>query len=236
MTSPGIFIAGTDTGVGKTMVGCALLRAAHRSGRRLIPFKPVETGANPQPQDALRLHEAAGAPVPAGRVCLYPLTLPAAPQAAATQAGIEISLPAILQRARELASAGHGLLVESAGGLLVPYAPALTGVDLAIHLGLPVLLVGRAALGTINHTTLSIFELRRRGLEIAGVLLVQTQPDREPHEASNAPLIAQLTELIPLGIVPHLSPAPGPDRLAEALRQTIGRAALDRLLATATGP
>src|SRR5690242_18280132 len=130
LPTPGLFIAGTDTGVGKTAVGCALLRAAHRRGHRPIPFKPAETGATPDPLDAYLLHQAAGAPVPRDRVCLYALPLPAAPQAAATESGVTISLSAILQRARDLAAAGDGLLVEPAGGLLVPYAPDLTGADL----------------------------------------------------------------------------------------------------------
>lgn len=240
LSTPGLFIAGTDTGVGKTMVGCALLRAAHRRGHRLIPFKPAETGATPDPLDAHLLHEASGAPVGRDRVCLYPLPLPAAPQAAATHAGVTISLTAILHRARELAAAGDGLLVEPAGGLLVPYASDLTGADLAGHLGLPVLLIARAALGTVNHTALSVAELRRRRLDIAGIVLVRTRPDPEPHEETNAPLIQQLTGLMPLGTLPHLaesppsaSQSPDPDRLARALEQAVGATALDRLLALA---
>lgn len=243
LSTPGLFIAGTDTGVGKTVVACALLRAAHRRARRLIPFKPAETGANPDPIDAYCLHQAAGAPVPRDRVCLYSLPLPAAPQAAASRAGITISLTAILERARELAGAGDGLLVEAAGGLLVPYAPEITGADLAGHLGLPVLLVARAALGTVNHTALSVSELRRRRLEIAGIVLVRTRPDREPHEETNAPLIEQLTGLAPLGILPHLtqsqlpdSRSPDADHLAQALEEAVGATALARLLALASGP
>jgi dethiobiotin synthetase len=235
MIRHGLFIAGTDTGVGKTLVGSALLRAAHRRGRRLVPFKPAETGADPEPRDAHALHRAAGAPVPIDRVCLYAFPLPAAPQAAATQAGVAISLAAILERAHDLASAGDGLLVEAAGGLLVPYAPDFTGADLAARLRLPVLLVGRSGLGTINHTALSVHELRRRNLEIAGIVLVQTGIERQPHEETNAPLIAHLTGISPLGVVPHLPDPTNADRLADALLEAIGPEALDRLLATATG-
>jgi len=112
----------------------------------------------------------------------------------------------------------------------------LTGADLAGHLGLPVLLVARSALGTINHTALSMAELRRREIEIAGVLLVQTQAAHAPHEDTNAPLIQQLTGLAPLGILPHLpQPATDPDALASALAQAVGSEALDRLLFIATG-
>ncbi len=239
---PGLFIAGTDTGVGKTIVGCALLRAAHNRGRRLIPFKPAETGAAPDPLDAHALHRAAAAPIPRDLVCLYALPLPAAPQAAASQAGVTISLAAILQRAHDLAAAGDGLLVEPAGGLLVPYAPDLTGADLAAHLRRPVLIVARAALGTVNHTALTIAELRRRQLQIAGIVLVRTRPDFEPHEHTNAPLIEQLTGIAPLGTIPYLGQAhpgnslsPDPDQLAEALEQALGASALTRLLALATG-
>jgi dethiobiotin synthetase len=227
---PGLFIAGTDTGVGKTEVAAAILRHLRGQGRQPIPFKPAETGADPVPLDAARLHEAAQPPVAVERTCLYPLSLPAAPQAAATAAGISITAAAILERAAELAAAGDSLLVEAAGGLLVPYAPGLTGADLAQLLGLPVLLVGRTALGTINHVALSTNELRRRGLSLHGVILSQTGPDQQPHEASNLPLIRELTGLEPFGILPYV-PDCTPARLAEALAGALTAEALARLLA-----
>lgn len=229
----GLFVAGTDTGVGKTEVACALLRHARDRGFRPIPFKPAETGADPHPLDALRLHDAAQSPVPIARICLYPLPLPAAPQAAAAQAGITISRSQILQRAQELAAAGDALLVEAAGGLLVPYAPGLTGADLAQFLGLPILLVARTALGTVNHVALSVNELRRRGLPLHGLILSRTTPDRGPHETSNLSLIRELTGLEPFGVLPHV-PDPTPARLAEALAVALGPDALGRLLAPLT--
>lgn len=230
---PGLFVAGTDTGVGKTEVACALLRHARKCGFRPIPFKPVETGANPYPLDALRLHEAAQPPVPAAQICLYPLPLPAAPQAAATQAGIAISGEQILQRAQQLAAAGDSLLVEAAGGLLVPYAPNLTGADLAHLLGLPILLVARTALGTVNHVALTINELRRRRLPLHGLILSRTTPDPGPHETTNLSLIRQLTALDPFGILPHV-PDPTPAKLAEALANALTPEALARLIAPLT--
>jgi dethiobiotin synthetase len=221
----GLFIAGTDTGVGKTIVGSALLRLAWSQGHPLVPFKPVETGADPIPEDARRLHQAANASIDPDAVCLYPLRLPAAPQAAADAQGVTISLEAILGRARALGALGAGVLVESAGGLLVPYAPSVTGADLAHALGLPILLVARTALGTINHVALSVNELRRRALPLAGLVLVDTDPRRQPHEASNAALIEQLTGLRPLGVLPYVAD-PTPDRLAHTLREALGEANL----------
>jgi dethiobiotin synthetase len=231
---PGLFIAGTDTGVGKTSVAAAILRHARNQGRCLIPFKPVETGTSPLPGDALLMHEAARPPVPPDLICLYPFTLPAAPLAAAAHAGVSISVERIVERARYLASIGTGLIVEAAGGLLVPYRPDLTGVDLASWLGLPVLLVARTALGTINHVALSLNELRRRRLPFAGLILVQTQPDRQPHETTNLPLIRQLTGVDALATLPYL-PRTTPDDLAQAFVAATRSEDLDRLLLLAEG-
>jgi dethiobiotin synthetase len=217
----GLFLTGTDTGVGKTTIAAAILRHARNHGRQLIPFKPAETGCDPEPADALRLWEAARPPVSRGAVCLYPLPLPAAPYAAAQRAGIVISLPAILERADQLGARGDGLVVEGAGGLLVPYGPQLTGADLAVALGLPVLLVARTALGTINHVALSVGELRRRPeISLAGIILVDTVPGKAAHHESNLPLIEGLTGIRPLGIFPHID-TPDADRLALALAETL---------------
>ncbi|HET6151233.1 MAG TPA: dethiobiotin synthase [Polyangia bacterium] len=223
-------MAGTDTGVGKTEVATAILRHVRNAGGRPIPFKPVETGADPRPLDALRLYQAAQPPVPPDRICLYPLPLPAAPQAAAERSGVSISAAGIRERAADLAAAGDALLVEAAGGLLVPYTPGLTGADLAQLLGLPILLVGRTALGTVNHMALSVNEVRRRGLVLHGLILSQTNPDHPPHEASNLPLIRQLTGIDPFGILPHV-PGPTPATLATALAGALTRDALARLVA-----
>jgi dethiobiotin synthetase len=231
----GIFIAGTDTGVGKTHVACALLRHARNLGHRPVPFKPAETGADPIAEDADRLFEAAQPAVPRGEICLYPLPLPAAPQAAAQAAGVTISADRILAHAHRLAATGDSLVVEAAGGLLVPYHPTLTGADLAQLLELPVLLVARTALGTVNHTALTVNEIRRRGLALLGIILCQTTPAELPHEHTNIPLIRQLTGIVPLGILPYVS-APTPDTLAAALAGNLPAAALAQLLRPLAAP
>jgi dethiobiotin synthetase len=139
-----------------------------------------------------------------------------APAAAAESDARAISLPSILSAADRLRDAGDYLVTESAGGLLTPYSDLLTAADIAAALRLPVLLVARNGLGTINHTALAINELQRRALPLAGVVLVDTTPDSSPDRASNAHLIARMTGTQPLGVLPHLA-HPTPDALANAL-------------------
>jgi dethiobiotin synthetase len=228
----GLFVTGTDTGVGKTLVAAGLLRLARRTGRVPIPFKPVETGCDPEPADAHRLWRAAAPPIPFGDVCLHALPLPAAPELAATAAGIRIDIAALGARAHMLAARGDFLVVEGAGGLLVPYGEGQTTADLAARLGLPLLVVGRTALGTINHVALTLAEAARRGLTVAGTILSRTTPEIAPHESGNLELIAAVTGRRPLGVVAHLPPEmrDDDDRVADAVRDAIGDPAVRQLL------
>jgi dethiobiotin synthetase len=229
----GLFVVGTDTGVGKTTVACGLLRLALRRGLRPVPFKPAETGCDPNPLDAWALWRAVGERVPRESVCSYAFRLPAAPALAARCEGTRIDIDRLVTRARELAAAGDWLLVEGAGGLLVPYAGGVTAGDLLAQIGLPVLIVARTSLGTINHTSLTIREIQRTGVPIAAVLLSQTEHTIGPQEFGNVDLIADVTGVRPLGPLPYL-PATvraDPDALADALEAALEPAALDRLLA-----
>jgi dethiobiotin synthetase len=227
----GLFVTGTDTGVGKTVVAAALARVARRRGLRPVPWKPVETGCEPDPLDALALARAADAGLELSEICPYPLRLPAAPLLAARTAGLRIDVDGLVERAEALGARGF-LIAEGAGGLLVPYAEGVTTADLAARLGLPLLVVARTALGTINHTALTVREARRAGLALAGVVLNKTTAAADPHEAANAELIAELTGLRPLGPLPFQSAEAraDPDRLADALTAAVGPRELDRLL------
>jgi len=228
----GLFVTGTDTGVGKTLVASGLLRLARRAGRTPIPFKPVETGCDPEPLDARRLWRAARPPITPDEVCLHALPLPAAPTQAAAAAGVRIDLAAIAERARTLARHGDFLLVEGAGGLLVPFEGGRTAADLAAMLGLPLLVVGRTALGTINHVALTLAESTRRGLTVAGCLLSRGEPEIAPHEAGNVEMIAAVSGIRPLGVLPHL-PAEvrdDDDAVADAVASALGETCLRRLL------
>jgi dethiobiotin synthetase len=223
-------VTGTDTGVGKTTVAVALARLCSRRGGVPIPYKPVETGCAPDPEDARRLWDAARRPIPLADVCPFPLALPAAPAAAAAAAGIRLDVAHLVRHAFEIATRGTFLIVEGAGGLLVPYAGRDTNADIASHLRLPVLVVAKTALGTINHVALTLSELRQRRLPIAGVLLVRSALDIEPQEATNAQLIEQVSGVAPLGTLARLADAQDADRLADALEQALPSSALACLL------
>ncbi len=229
----GLFITGTDTGVGKTAVAVALLRCALRRGRRPIPLKPAETGCAPDAEDAHRLWEAAGRPVTESEVCPHRFRLPAAPAQAAPLEGRRLLLDDVVVHARALAARGDWFLVEGAGGLLVPYGDDWTAADLIQRLGLPTLVVARTALGTINHSALTIRELGRRNLPVAGLILNRTSPEQQPQEAGSFRFVASGTGLQPLGPLPWLPDARDPDALADALEGALGAATVSALLGSA---
>ena len=205
MTLRGLFVTGTDTGVGKTEVSCAVISSARAAGLDVGAMKPAESGAaDGEPGDASRLARAAGGGDPAELVCPYRFGPPLAPAVAARLAGVEISLARLVDAARTLSSRHAALLVEGAGGLLVPLTPSATYADLAVALGLPVLLVARAGLGTVNHTALTVEALRARGLAIAGIVLNRTAAEDDPSVPHNAAEIARLTGLTPLVTLPFV--------------------------------
>jgi dethiobiotin synthetase len=218
----GLFVTGTDTGVGKTVVSAGLLRAANRRGLTLLPFKPAESGCvRGRPADAMTLLAASDQPLPLASVCPFRLGPPVAP-AAAMPPGRSLSRPDLVRRAHSLATSfggHHPILVECAGGLLSPYARNFTSADLAQALALPVLLVARNGLGTINHTALAIAELRRRGLPVLGIVLVTTARVRGLALQQNVSLITAQTGLRPQLVVPHF-PTPNADRTADLFDRT----------------
>lgn len=232
LAPPGVFVTGTDTGVGKTTVAVALARLAFRRGRAPIPFKPVETGCDPDPDDARRLWEAARPPTTLRETCPFPFELAAAPAAAAAAAGQRLELGQLVTRAEAVAARGDFLIVEGAGGLLVPYQDSWTNADIALRLRLPVLVVGRMALGTINHVALTLAEIGRRALGLAGVILVRTSEPLGAHESSNARLIEAITGTRPLGTLPFLSrdARAEPDQVADALAAALPAEALAHLI------
>jgi dethiobiotin synthetase len=222
--TPGLFVTGTDTGVGKTIVSAGLLHLLARSGRRPVPFKPVETGCRRGvPADAHALRDAAARnDIGIRVVCPLTFSAPVAPAAASAGSSRPIRRRDLLAAFRRLRALGDCILVEGAGGLLSPYAPRLTAADLAQLFRLPLLLVARNALGTINHTALAIAEIRRRSLPFAGYLLVTTHREPNLTRQRNAQLIEAMTGHAPLAVLPHFE-RPTPERIAHELARRLRR-------------
>lgn len=171
-TSGALFVTGTDTGVGKTVVGCAIGEALRRRRVAIGVMKPIETGVGAQgPLDAISLAEAAGVDDPLELICPQRFELPAAPSVAAEHEGRGVDLAAIRAAHADLARRHSFLLIEGAGGVLVPIAGGFMMIDLAAEFGAPLVVVTRASLGTVNHTLLTLEAIERRGLALAGVVI-----------------------------------------------------------------
>ena len=194
MSGRGYFVTATDTAVGKTVVTAGLATALRARGHDVAVFKPVQSGA--------LADDPAGDAALLGAECVYAFSAPLAPLVAARAEGVTIALEPIVKRADELAREHELLLVEGAGGLLVPLAEGLDLAGLAVALGLPLVVVARAGLGTVNHTLLTIEAARSRGLGLAGVVL----NDRSDQStADNAALIEAGSGVRVLAQVPRLA-------------------------------
>ena len=191
-----LLVTGTDTGVGKTYVTAALAAACAASGRRVAVLKAAQTGDD---DDAAWI--AVRVPGITVRTALRYET-PVAPVVAARLEGApEPSLEPIVAAARELRAAADGILVEGSGGLLVPISERETFADLALALDLPVLVVARPGLGTLNHTALTVEVARARGIEVAGVVVCGTSADPDIAERTNLDELRRIAPL--LGTLPH---------------------------------
>lgn len=201
----GLFVTATDTGVGKTEIATLLLRGHRARGLDLGAMKPAQSGEEPGvPSDADRLLAAAGGADPLDLVCPYRFATPLAPAVAARLEGREILLGHVLACAAELARRHAALLVEGAGGLMTPLTERHTYADLAAALGLPVLVVARPGLGTVNHTVLTCEALRIRGLHVKGVVLCRSARGSDPSEPHNAGEIERLASVPVVASIDHL--------------------------------
>ena len=173
--SGGIFVTGTDTGVGKTIVAATLTRLLRLRGINVGVMKPVTSGCREErgrlvSDDALLLCMAAGLPC-GDDIAPYLLREPLAPVEAARLDGVRIDAGRIKESYARLAASHEVVIVEGAGGLMVPLAEQMLTTDLIKFLDLPLLVVARANLGTVNHTLLTCFSARRLGLDVAGVVV-----------------------------------------------------------------
>jgi dethiobiotin synthetase len=185
---PGVFITGTDTGVGKTLVAAGILRWLRNEGVDAVPMKPVQTGAEKRASDLIAqdlefcLNAARLRPDPEEVRLMSPfLYEPACSPHLAGRMAVRVGgrypeIPEILRCADQLLQRHRAVVVEGAGGIMAPLNETNTTLELIQALGLPVVLVSRAGLGAINHALLSIRALRDSGLELAGIVLNRAVP------------------------------------------------------------
>ena len=201
----GLFVTGTDTGVGKSIVAAATCAALAARGERVAAFKPVVTGLDEPtgqwPHDHALLARAAGRGQAPEDVAPYRFGPAVSPHFAAELASETIEPARLLEAARR-----HELLVcEGVGGLMVPITPGYLVRDLAVDLALPVVIAARTGLGTINHTLLTIEAARGAGLAVAGVVMTPWPAEPEPIEQSNRATVERLGA-VPVSGLPHTEP------------------------------
>ncbi|MBX5469982.1 MAG: dethiobiotin synthase [Thermoleophilaceae bacterium] len=171
----GLLVTGTDTGAGKTVVAGAICAALAARGLRVAAFKPVVTGLEESVDEWPHDHELLAATASAGQspeeVAPRRFGPPVSPHYAAELAGERLDPAALAAAARQAARSADALVCEGVGGLLVPIAPDFLVRDFAAELGLPLVVAARPALGTINHTLLTLEAARACGLEVAGVVM-----------------------------------------------------------------
>ena len=187
----GLFITGTDTGVGKTYVTCAIGRALREGGVRVGAYKPVCSGAvfaddgHPHWEDVEALWNATGRQFPPDRITPQHFHAPLAPPVAARVEGGRVD-PELLRTGVEWwREQVDLLLIEGAGGLLSPLSDVDTVADLAVDLGCPLLIVAADRQGMLNQTLLTVEAAERRGLRVAGVVINRVQPQRDESSGSN---------------------------------------------------
>lgn len=212
------FVTGTDTGVGKSQASCALLSLLQERGLNPAPFKPYESGCArlDRPLDALAMKAAAGSADALDRICPHRFKAPLAPGVAARRLGLEPSLATTLEAFASFR--GRALVAEGAGGLRVPIDFTHEVLDLIELLRLPVLLVARSGLGTLNHTALSLDALASRRLKVAAVLLVRSSPGKDSSERDNRAELERRHPVPILGPIPFVGSAA---RRARAFRQAL---------------
>jgi dethiobiotin synthetase len=199
----GLFVTGTDTAVGKTVLAAGLVRALRTRGHAVGVVKPVQSGAlaaDPD-SDAMLLKRWTGVPERAEEIAPYCFSAPLAPLVAAELEGRVVDRADVVRRVQTVARRYEAVLVEGAGGLLVPVGEDWTIADLAVALALPVLVVARAGLGTVNHTALTVLTARQVGLEPVGVVL---NGAADESTRTNARLIEGLTGVRVHGHTPQL--------------------------------
>ncbi len=204
----GLFITGTDTGVGKTHVATRIIAALRTRGERVGAYKPVVSGNEDGPggpvwNDLERLHGALAGAFERERICPQRFKAPLAPPVAARREGKTVDAAVLRSGFDWWRERVDFLVVEGAGGLLSPLTEAECVADVAALFGLPLIIVARLSLGTINHTLLTIEAAHSRNLPIAGIVLNQPVPTDDASQASNPEELEKRCAVPILAIEPH---------------------------------
>lgn len=219
----GFFITATDTEVGKTVVTGALAGVLRKRGHNIGVYKPLQSGhvdSNPE-GDAARLKVASGVTTETNRICPYSIEEPLAPRLAMQRAGRSVTLEQITAHYHELMKEFNSLFVEGAGGLAVPYTKDALVVDFAKELKLPLIIVARPTLGTVNHTILTISYAKAHGLAVAGVIFSGCKECEKERVQENKEMIEELSGVPVLGLLPELCEGFTRDELLRAAEENI---------------
>lgn len=191
-----MFVTGTSTEVGKTVVAAVIARTLAEEGKQIAVFKPAVTGLEEEGEaDHALLRRASGSNQSDEEIAPYRYQPPASPHLAAALVGEEIDPERLRTAAREAAEDADAIVCEGVGGLLVPLSPTYLVRDLAADLGYPLVVVASPGLGTINHTLLTLESARAAGLEVAAVVLNPWPGDPSEIERDNRETIAELGEV-----------------------------------------
>jgi len=233
----GLFITGTDTGVGKTVVAATLAYALHQRHIRFNYIKPVESGIInhdylEKASDAALVKRAGFLPEPLDEIVPFTFREPLAPLLAARREGVTLSGKTLRECIRARIKPSGLTLVEGAGGLLAPLCPKYLVIDLIKDLQLPVLVVCRTSLGAVNHTLLTLDRLRREGIQPAGIIANHLMATTGTAEET---FIKQLTEFDPVTILGEFPFLKNPPTEPKAWEKLTAHLDLDKLLNQITG-
>jgi dethiobiotin synthetase len=228
-----LFITGTDTHVGKTVIGGALAAYLRSKDVKVGVMKPLESGClsgvrtkgrgkSFTKSDSLYLKEMSGSTDDLDLINTYAFEAPLAPGVAAELEGVEISLNRILENFEKLSLIHEFLIIEGAGGVMAPIAWDKNVVDLIRMVEAPALIVARAGLGTVNHTLLTLSYLEDRKIPIAGIILNHTQKEEDPSVKFNARTLSQWTDVPLWGEFPFLKNLKKREELSRAVEKSLG--------------
>ena len=231
----GFFITGTDTGVGKTIVAGAVIKAINFLGFRAGVMKPIESGCGREgdvliPFDGMFLKQTARIEEPITGITPCCLESPLAPLAASERDMKEIDIDEIRRSFSLLEKKYEAMVVEGIGGLMVPIREDYYVMDVAREFGLPLLVVAKPGLGTVNHTMLTVRCALNEGLDVAGVIINYSQPpDNSLAEKTNPKLLGQICPVPILGTFPYLKNL-DEDEIAKAAIKNLDIEALKKYL------